>query len=228
MDRSTWLADRQANAEAHFDLRRASTDEPDDDWITPEHLRFIDAVVESCPPAGLVLDAACGTGTFIGRILDAGRTVIGVDQSAGMLVVARRTFPSVTLEKTSLQALGPDLRVDGVICVGAMEFVSPEDWPAVLGNLRRAASGGAIYLSVEQIPTEAVSRAYADLVADGLPAVLGETLRGGGYHFYPTESQVATWLADEGLTITVEARTSRPTYGYWHLLLRAEARIDHA
>ena len=222
MDRSTWLADRQANAEAHFDLLRAPTD-LDDDWVTPEHLRFVDAVVESCPPTGLVLDAACGTGTFIGRILEAGRSVIGVDQSAGMLAEARRTFPSVRLERTSLQALRPDLRADGVICVGAMEFVFPEHWPAVLGNLCRAASGGAIYLNVEQIPIEAVAGAHADLLAAGLPALLGETLRGGGYHFYPTDSQVARWLSEEGLAIIDEARTSRPTYGYWHLLLRAEA-----
>ena len=76
MDRSTWLADRQANAEAYFDVLRAPTD-PDDDWVTQEHLRFVDAVVESCPPAGLVLDAACGTGTFFGRILETGRSVIG-------------------------------------------------------------------------------------------------------------------------------------------------------
>ena len=222
MDRSTWLADRQANAEAYFDVLRAPTD-PDDDWVTQEHLRFVDAVVESCPPAGLVLDAACGTGTFFGRILDTGRSVIGIDQSAGMIAEARRRFPSVSLEKTSLQALRPDLRTDGVICVGAMEFVFPEDWPAVLGKLRRAASGGAIYLNVEQIPTEAVARAHADLLADGIPAVLGETLRGGGYHFHPADSQVTNWLSEAGLAIIDEAWTSRPTYGYWHLLLRAHA-----
>ena len=222
MDRSTWLADRQANAEAYFDVLRAPTD-ADDDWVTNEHLRFVDAVVESCPPAGLVLDAACGTGTFFGRILETGRSVIGIDQSAGMIAEARRRFPSVSLEKTSLQALRPDLRTDGVICVGAMEFVFPEDGLRSSGSsvARRQAARSTV--NVEQIPAEAVARAHADLLADGFPAVLGETLRGGGYHFHPSDSQVANWLSEAGLAIIDEAWTSRPTYGYWHLLLRAHA-----
>src|SRR4029077_15876369 len=153
----------------------------------------------------------------------AGRAVIGVDQSAGMLAQARRKFPSVCLEKSSLQEFRLDVRADGVICVGAMEFVFPEDWPTVLANLRRAAPGGAIYLNVEQIPAEVIARAYSDLVAAGIPAVLGETLRSGGYHYYPTDEQVVLWLTQAGLAIVEAARTSRPTY--W---LLAPAVATHA
>ena len=35
-----------------------------------------------------------------------------------MIAEARRRFPSISLEKASLQSLRPDLRTDGVICVG--------------------------------------------------------------------------------------------------------------
>ena len=72
--------------------------------------------------------------------------------------------------------------------VDAMENVFPEDWPAVLANLRRAVRpGGHLYLTVEEVPETDLDDAFADLSARGLPVVRGEVIEGdvAGYHFYP-------------------------------------------
>jgi hypothetical protein len=44
-----------------------------------------------------------------------------------------------------------------VLCVDAMDFVPPEDWPVVLERFRRALrSGGWLYLTVEPAPGDRV------------------------------------------------------------------------
>jgi RNA polymerase sigma-70 factor (ECF subfamily) len=100
--------------------------------------------------------------------------------------------------------------------------VPPEDWPVVLGNLRRAVRpGGLLYLTVEEIERTEVDRAYADAVEAGLPVVPGEHhRRGGGYHFYPMRDQVAAWLAEAGMAIVAEGTSPGTNYSYWHLLTR--------
>lgn len=54
-----------------------------------------------------VLDLGCGTGRHLGRFLDAGARVVGLDFSAGMLAQARRKFgrrPDLTLLEADASA----------------------------------------------------------------------------------------------------------------------------
>jgi hypothetical protein len=106
------------------------------------------------------------------------------------------------------------------MCIDAMEYVFPEDWPRVLGNLDSAVRGsGLIYLTVEQIDPAELASAFADASAEGLPVVYGETLRrDGGYHYYPTSSRVSSWLAAEGLEIVDEGISRARTYSYRHIV----------
>jgi ubiquinone/menaquinone biosynthesis C-methylase UbiE len=221
MDRRAWLDERRANAEGRFDRLYAPTYDEDDIPITATHRHFVEAVIESCPPGGSILDAACGTGRYFEMIQAAGRQVVGIDQSAGMLAEARSKFPEVVLEKIGLQELRTAGEFDAAICVDAMENVFPEDWPRVLANLRRAVSGGLIYLTVEQISDSAITEAFGQATAAGLPVVQGETLRGGGYHYYPTVEQVTGWLRATLLDVVEEGQGSGSNYGYWHLLVRS-------
>jgi ubiquinone/menaquinone biosynthesis C-methylase UbiE len=170
-----------------------------------------------------VLDAACGTGKYFGMVLDAGRRVVGTDQSTGMLARARARFPAVPVERVGLQELAFDGEFDAVMCIDAMENVPPEDWPRVLGNLRRALRpGGRLYLTVEEPDQADLDRAQADAVASGLPVVPGEmTAEGAGYHYYPSRQQVAGWLEAAGLVVEAEGRSDEgDSYGYLHLLVR--------
>jgi ubiquinone/menaquinone biosynthesis C-methylase UbiE len=207
-------------AEERYDTLHAATyDQQEWGAISPTHRRFVAQLIQRCPPGGRILDAACGTGKYFGMVLDAGRQVVGTDQSAGMLAQARAKHPDVPIEKVGLQELAFDAEFDAAMCVDAMEQVFPEDWPPVLANLRRALRpGGALYLTVELIDEQELERVFAEAAASGLPVVRGEyTSPSGGYHYYPPPDQVAGWARDAGLEAIEDG------YGddYYHLLARA-------
>ena len=220
MDRRAWLRERRQTAEERHDAIHAFTYDEQYGEIGPEHRRFVTDLLERVPPGGTVLDAACGTGKYFGMVLDAGRRVVGTDQSTGMLARARARYPAVPLERVGLQELAFDGEFDAVMCIDAMENIPPEDWPRVLGNLRRAvAPGGHLYLTVEQVDDEELDAEFADATARGLPVVRGEESR-DGYHFYPSREQVAGWLDEAGLQLVAEDYSAGDGYGYLHLLTR--------
>ena len=224
MDRSTWLAARRQAVEEDY-TRDAPTYDEGYDPRTPTHRRFVAALIETCQEGATVLDAACGTGPYMDMVLEAGRRVLGIDQSAGMLERARAKHPEARLERVGLQELAIEGECDAAMCVDAMEHVPPEEWPQVLANLRRAIRPAShLYLTVEQVEPAKLDRAAA--AAGVAPVVHGEDAGGGtgGYHFYPSREQVAGWLRDAGLAIVDETDEWLDGYGYHHLLLRASPR----
>jgi SAM-dependent methyltransferase len=184
---------------------------------------FVRRLVATCPTGGIVLDAPCGTGRYFSVVTDAGRSVVGIDQSSGMLAQARKRGLAQSLEQVGLQELTFDRAFHGVITVDAMENVPPEDWPLVLANLHRALTpGGHLYLTVEEIPADEIDEAFADAQAKGLPAVHGEVIEGdtAGYHYYPGRPRVDAWLEAEGLLLVDEATDPLDGWAYRHLLVR--------
>jgi len=224
MDRTTWLASRQAATRADYDVEASGYDS--DGYPDEAQRRFVDRLLETCPPGGLVLDAPCGTGKYFGQVTAAGHRVVGIDQSSGMLAEARAKGIATSLEQVSLQELDARHAFDAVMTVDAMENVSPEDWPRVLENLARAARPGAcLYLTVEERTDEAaIDDALASLVAAGAPAVRGEVVEGdvAGYHYYPARDAVLRWFGAAGLDVlTEEYVQADAAWGYRHFLLRA-------
>ena len=115
------------------------------------------------------------------------------------------------------------------MCVDAMEFIAPEDWPLVLGRFRTALHpGGWLYLTVELADPDAVREANAALRATGAPAVDGEVMweePDGYYHHYPALERVRGWLGDAGFAIADESEGPwhDGQYAYHHVLARAAA-----
>lgn len=226
MDRRAWLDDRLAAVLADYDADAPSYDQVE--YPVEAQRRFVDRLLETCPPGGIVLDAPCGTGLYFAQVAASGRRVTGIDGSAGMLAEAHAKGIAVGLEKLALQELPFEHEFDAVMTIDAMENVGPEDWPSVLANLRRAARPGAtLYLTVEEIEDEAgIEEAYEDLRRRGLPAVRGEVVEGetAGYHFYPGRDRVLAWFAAAGLQVVVEEYVhARDGWGYRHFLLRTPA-----
>ena len=221
MDRQAWLDEQRLKAEQRYDRLYSPTYDEDDGPISPVHRRFVEQLIESSPTGGRILDAPCGTGRYFPMVLDAGRSVVGTDHSAGMLAKAHAKHPDVVLEKRGLRGLEFDAEFDAAMCVDAMEYVPPEDWPPVLSNLRRAVRRcGLVYLTIEQVSPAEIATVYHEAKADGLPVVHGENLRrGGGYHYYPAPHRVAAWLEEAGLRIVDEGVSHASNYGYHHLLV---------
>jgi SAM-dependent methyltransferase len=221
-DRAQWLAGLRREGKRRYDEQFSETYDRDDPPLDATHRRFVESVVANCPAGGVVLDVPCGTGKYFAMILQAGRKVVGCDQSAGMLARAAAKHPGVERRQLSLQDLDLDAAFDAVICIDAMEDVPPEEWPLVLANLRRAARpGGQIYLTVEMTDEDWLIKAYDDAKGRGLPVVAREDItRGDAYHHYPSLAQVREWLSDAGLVLVDEAHSdgAHPSYSYQHFL----------
>jgi ubiquinone/menaquinone biosynthesis C-methylase UbiE len=72
-------------------------------------------------PAGVALDAACGTGRHAAYLASLGHRVIGVDQSPGMLARARAKVPQGEFHEGDLHELPlADDSVDLVVCAIAL------------------------------------------------------------------------------------------------------------
>jgi SAM-dependent methyltransferase len=219
--RRAFLDARRRSHEARMDTLHAAT--YDEAWgrIFPSHRAFVGRLLDLTRAHGTVLDAPCGTGKYWPLVFASGRTVVGIDQSAGMLRMAAAKHPGVPVAKVSLQALAFAGLFDAVLCIDAMENVGPEDWPLVLDRLRDAARPGApLYLTVEVQDEAGVRAAYEAARAAGHPVVPGEDFDGVGYHFYPTSAAVAGSLEAAGL-VTID-RDEADDYG--HYLLRRPVR----
>jgi SAM-dependent methyltransferase len=223
VDRRAWLAERRAATIAEYDAEAAAYEEHE--YPIEAQRRYVTRLLDTCPPGGVVLDAPCGTGTYFPLVAAAGRRVVGIDQSAGMLAEARAKGIAESLHQVGLQELAFVRAFDSVMTIDAMENVPPEDWPGVLANLHRAVPpGGHLYLTVEEVEDDQAAVAFASLKERGLPAVPGEVVEGdtAGYHYYPGRERVLGWIAAEGLAVVAEEYVhARDAWGYRHFLLRA-------
>ena len=216
-DRQSWLKERRRLAEVRYDaVFSRDYDEKYGD-ISPTHRRFVQKLLSLTHPGARILDAACGTGKYWGMILEAGRRIVGIDQSSEMLRKAALKYPGVPSQKMGLQEMKYVSEFPAAMCVDAMENVSPEDWPLVLANLASALkSGGYLYLTVEVIAHDELEDAYKKSRQMGLPVVFGEYAHHGGYHYYPEKRRVEEWLSGADFEI-VERELGD---GYLHYLVK--------
>jgi SAM-dependent methyltransferase len=240
MERAEWLRQMRDKLEALYDHLSPGYWKKFGLYPNEMHLEYLQKFLERVPPHSHLLSAACGAGRYDGMLLEAGHTVVGVDQSAGMLARAREHFPEVRYVKIGLQEIDFREAFDGVICIDAMEHICPEDWPMILERFRDALKpGGVLYLTVVLAEADGLEKAYERAKAQGLPVVLGEladqveeayerTLElpaaladpadEAAYHFCPPLEQVRAWIGQAGLVIEEEGRKS----WYAHYLMRKE------
>ncbi|MFJ4654001.1 class I SAM-dependent methyltransferase [Nocardia sp. NPDC088792] len=121
-------------------------------------------------PAGVALDAACGTGRIAALLAECGHHVIGVDSSAGMLDRAVRHVPSGEFRLGELQSLPVAANsVDLVTCALALTHV-PALAPVFREFVRVLRPGG--HVAIVDVHPERVARNHIPTVrrADGTPA----------------------------------------------------------
>lgn len=219
MDRSTWLAQRRADVVAAYDAAAPEYSE----YPNAAQRAWVDRLLDGVPDEGVVLDAPCGTGRYFEQVAAAGKRVVGIDQSGGMLAEAKRRNIAVALHHVGLQELDVVAEFDAAMTIDAMENVSPEDWPLVLANLHRAVRpGGKWYLTVEETAPETIDAVFARLQHEGQPAVRGEIIgeKAAGYHFYPDRERVLAWFSAAGWHPVAEDYTLEGGgWGYRHFLL---------
>jgi 2-polyprenyl-3-methyl-5-hydroxy-6-metoxy-1,4-benzoquinol methylase len=180
MDRSEWLKKTRLMAEAMYDRCALAYWSQFGRDMTATHRQFMEKFLARLQIPGAILDAACGAGLYDGMLLKAGHTVLGIDQSVGMLARAREhypkeQFPDLHYLKMGLQNMDFQAVFAGAICMDAMEHICPEDWPGILDNFSQALKpGGVLYVTVDAMEADEYRESYERAKAMGLPVVYGE------------------------------------------------------
>ena len=221
MDRITWLREMRRDCEEQYDRESPLYDEEGGVYSNIAHQQFIQEFLSLLPQNSGILDAPCGTGRYLPFLLEKGHSVVGIDQSQGMLGHAKAKFPTVQFEKLGLQEMAYQALFDGAICMDAMENVPPEDWSLVLGNFHRALKQhGYFYFTVETIENaneNEIQKAFERAQQAGLPVVYGEWPDEEVYHYHPTSQQVREWTQQAGFEILKEGDGE---IWYYHILVR--------
>jgi cyclopropane fatty-acyl-phospholipid synthase-like methyltransferase len=245
MERAKWLKQMRDKAEKLYDHFSPLF------WVEfgrsmdETHRAYLQKFLERVPAYSKLLSAGCGAGKYDGMLLEAGHSVVGIDQSEGMLARAREHFPEVRYEKIGLQEMDFQDEFDGATCIDALEHVSPEDWPGILQGFREALKAGEVlYFTVDQ-GGDYVEEAYERAKAMGLPVVYGEVADrveeafeqamamevpmvpddlgdSAVYHYHPSLEQVRTWLSQARLAIDEEGTGTgyEGWEGYAHFVVR--------
>jgi SAM-dependent methyltransferase len=231
VEREAWLKEMQTKAEGIYDLVSPQY------WVNygikldEAHLKYLDKFLGRFPPQSSLLSAACGAGRYDGLLAEAGHSVLGIDQSAGMLARARQHFPNVRYQKMGLQELDFQDAFDGATCIDALEHICPEDWPLILRRFQAALKpGGLLYFTVDRREADEADQlqaAYQRAKDKGLPVVYGEVadqvdelyerVKKSGwsalpdeladfvvYHYCPSMEQVLVWLNQTGFGVEDE------------------------
>ncbi|WP_142095683.1 class I SAM-dependent methyltransferase [Pseudonocardia cypriaca] len=137
------------------------------DFDEPVVEEIVDAL-----PAGVAVDAACGTGRFSALLAARGHRVIGVDSSPDMLARARENVPAGEFRSGDLGALPvEDASADLVTCGLALAHV-PDLRPAFAEFARVLRPGG--HLVISDMHPERIARGAIPTLrdADGRPGRL--------------------------------------------------------
>ena len=161
MDRITWLGEMRRDCEELYDRSALLYGEECGLYSNTTHQQYMREFLSFLPQKSMILDAACGAGRYLPFLLEKRHSIIGIDQSQGILARAKAKFPSVQVEKVGLQEMAYREVFDGAICMDAMENVSPEDWPLVLSNFHGALKqGGYFYFTAETVENADMHKSY--------------------------------------------------------------------
>jgi ubiquinone/menaquinone biosynthesis C-methylase UbiE len=116
-------------------------------------------------PAGVALDAACGTGRHAASLQSLGWKVIGVDTTTAMLDLARKKVPSADFRQGRLEALPVDQdSVELVVCALALTHV--EDLGPVFAEFARVLRPGGRLVTTDLHPFVAETGLMAGFPTD--------------------------------------------------------------
>jgi SAM-dependent methyltransferase len=112
-----------------------------------EDTRLLEELSERLPDGARVLDAGCGAGVPVARILSVRFRVVGVDISARQVALARENVPNAEFIHADLVTLGlPDASFDAIVSYYAIIHVPRHEHTALLANFHRMLSPGGLLL----------------------------------------------------------------------------------
>jgi SAM-dependent methyltransferase len=125
------------------------------------------------PERGPIVDAGCGVGRWVDRLVEAGHTVIGIEQSPGMLAELRRadrlgfTLVPGSMETAELAEASAGM----VMALGSLQYTTDPE-ATVRRFARWVRPGGRVVVLVDSLVALVI-----ELLRDGRPAEATERLR---------------------------------------------------
>ncbi|GGS26259.1 hypothetical protein GCM10010171_19630 [Actinokineospora fastidiosa] len=109
-------------------------------------------LIEHLPPGARVLDLGCGSGLPTAKqLIDAGMSVVGVDESPVMLDLAREQAPGADYRLGDLRELSDLGEFDAAVAFFALLMLPKADIEATLRSLRARLTGpGLLLISMVQ------------------------------------------------------------------------------
>jgi SAM-dependent methyltransferase len=164
-------------------------------------LGYVDKVLEGLPPGAKVLDLGCGTGDPVARhITRRGYQVIGVDQSKGMLEIAKRVVPEAEFIHCDMVEIQFSDKFAAAVAWDSIFHVERKHHSAIYRKLANSLEAGRRLLL--SAGGSGVDSGVADSAADD--SVEGFTSEMFGHTFFYSgyEPQVARGLLEaEGFSI---------------------------
>lgn len=109
--------------------------------------KYVDVLAAGLEPGASVLDLGCGTGEPVARYLvERGFRVVGVDESAAMLEIARRVLPEAELIRADMCELELDERFAAVVVWDSLFHVVRSRHLSVFQKLASLLSPGGLLL----------------------------------------------------------------------------------
>ncbi|MGP4012426.1 class I SAM-dependent methyltransferase [Streptomyces sp. 4N124] len=206
MDDDALLAEQMA-------YYRAGAAEYDRPYAECEELKGLLAAVDDLPIAGHVLELACGTGQWTGRLAARAQSVTAVDAAAEVLALARaRTAsPSVEFIQADLFAWQPPRRYDTVFFAFWLSHVPPTRWPGFWNTVAAALAPGGKAIFIDDGPAAAAGEEV--LANQSTPAALRRLDDGSQYRIVKVFHDAPTLTAD--LTALGWSVHIRPAAGHF-------------
>ncbi|HEU5025788.1 MAG TPA: class I SAM-dependent methyltransferase [Spirillospora sp.] len=150
---------------------RARAGEYDRVYDERDDLRALTGLVDDLPITGDVLELACGTGQWTGRLAARARSVTAVDASPEALRIARERVASTSVEFVcaDLFAWRPSRRYDTVFFAFWLSHVPPDRLPGFWRTVADALAPGGSAVFIDNGPGEAAAEDV--LVGQPVPSV---------------------------------------------------------
>lgn len=136
---------------------RARAPEYDRSYDQRDDLRELVPVFDTLPVTGDVLELACGTGQWTGRLAARARSVTAVDASPEVLAIARERVTATTVEFicADLFTWRPSRRYDTVFFAFWLSHVPPTRFPGFWQTVADALAPGGEAVVLDNGPGEA-------------------------------------------------------------------------
>lgn len=153
-----------------------------------------------------VIDLGCGDGSLTQKLADMGADVLGIDASAEMIALAKKTHPNLPFERADALEFSANPPADAVFSNAVFHWIDAKDHPLLLSRINRALRPGGV------LACEFGGKGNNGAIHAALKKIFAK--RGLEYEcpfYFPSVGEYATLLERAGFKVEFASLFDRPT-----------------